>query len=243
MARRRKNPFKKFFFGGRGFKLWPIIIIFTALYYLGINPFSTSSAQNIEYYSAELFSFIILLFLLFSFIGVFYFIFLVVNKSPITQSNIKKSDFTNSPGKYSKSIIQFSARVEVYFPDPFNIRIKKFGVHLFRNLTKQDNHIGRYYHQRFLISSPILKEGERIIVLHNTKYGWLKLNSGDWIQLRGEYLHNENTNSKNDGRKVHFYGKIHYTHDPLGFIKKLSRSQAKKDLAENGFLEIPSNLA
>lgn len=134
--------------------------------------------------------------------------------------------FRNHPWDYDKQVVELAARVEVILADRMFEKTKRHLTDVYRTATGNDDFRGRYVHQRILVSSPALKRGELVLVLHNVNYGKLSLSEGRWLRIRGEYLH---TPAPKRGRKT-FYGQIHFTHEPKGRIEILEGKPA--DAAE-----------
>jgi hypothetical protein len=129
--------------------------------------------------------------------------------------------FKNQPWLFDRHILEVAGRIEYVMGDTVGEKLKRKATDMYRNATGNEDWRNRYIHQRFLLSSPSLRGGERVMILHNTKYGNLPLREGAWVRVRGEYLHgDERKNSFFNGR--HFYGQIHFTHEPRGFVELLS---------------------
>lgn len=132
------------------------------------------------------------------------------------------TDFKNAPWRYEKSIITVTGRVEYVFTQSVSRQMKLFFTDLYRTLTASEDHSRRHPHERFLISSPSLKKGENILVVHNTRFGSHALKSGMWATVTGEYLHRRSP--RRNSRNLTFYGLLHYTHTPKGEIIVLDRA-------------------
>lgn len=131
--------------------------------------------------------------------------------------------FRNQPWLYDRKILTLTARVEVVLQDKIVEKAKRHLTDAFRTATGNDDWRNRYVHQRILVSSPLLRPGCLILVLHNVKYGALPLRAGCWVRLQGEYLHPSKESASPPGRrrKRTFYGQIHFTHEPRGYLVML----------------------
>ena len=122
-----------------------------------------------------------------------------------------KDEPFNSDGKY----ITLQGRVVKIFSDTLAEFVKRKFIDKFRKISGNDDRRGRYIHQRFLITSPALRFRQYILVENQVTFGKVKLRKGCVVELRGQYLHSK------DKKKNHFYGKIHSTHPPKGYIKRV----------------------
>lgn len=135
----------------------------------------------------------------------------------------KYSDFALSPEEYDGSIIKIRGQITRVLENSTKEYLVRKSVDIYRTITGDGDRSGRYIHQRFLIVSPALFQGESIIVYHNVKFGKIKITPGRWLEIKGEYIHPELNSKKN--RK---YGLIHYTHEPKGFIKVLKKAPRRE---------------
>lgn len=129
------------------------------------------------------------------------------------------SDFANNPAKYHGNTIHLIGRIEYIVPDTFAEKVKRKVTDIYRTAAESDDHTNRYVHQRFLISSPQLIEGEKLMVHHNIGHGKLPLKRGAWVTLKGEYLHEPSENRRTG--KQNRYGLIHKTHPPGGSAERV----------------------
>lgn len=135
-------------------------------------------------------------------------------------------DFAHAPWLYEKGGIEITGRIEHVFSDRVSKKLRLFFTDLYRKLVASGDFSSRYLHQRCLISSPHLLPGENIMVIHNTKFGQLDLKDGRWLHVKGEYLHRRAPRLSKRGRKLTFYGLIHFTHEPRGLIEVLDQPPA-----------------
>ena len=135
----------------------------------------------------------------------------------------QQATFRDNPWLYDKEFIRITGTVERVFTNAAEIDFKRHVTNLFRMFTAHGNPVGRYQQQqRFLISSPLLKKGENIMVINNISPGQVKVKERQWVEIQGEYIHSPARKNSAFGRPLTFYGKVHYTHNPLGFIKVLN---------------------
>lgn len=131
--------------------------------------------------------------------------------------------FKNCPWQYDKEIIKLTGRVEKVFYNPWQEKLKRKITDIYRNITKNDDQTYRNIHQRFLISSPQLRNGELMMVEHNPKFGKVSLSKGTWLVIQGEYIHRRSRRRGTFGNSYTFYGRMHSTYEPKGFIRPLGR--------------------
>ena len=132
---------------------------------------------------------------------------------PIRTAGVPEG-FADRPWLFDGAEIELQGRVERIFTDTAAEGMRRKIVHAIRNLTGSNNAVGRFSHQRFLMSSPALRSGHAVMVEHNLRYGKLPLAAGAEVELRGEYLHKT-------FRGRYFYGRIHKTHAPYGYLRKV----------------------
>ena len=131
-----------------------------------------------------------------------------------------KHPFTDKPWEYDKRVITVIGRVERVLSDDMMFKLRRKMVDVYRTATKNNDHSGRHVHQRFLVSSSILRRGQQIIVYNNTKFGKQPVGKGTWVIIKGEYVHRSSKMRGPFGTvQKSYYGLIHYTHRPLGGIK------------------------
>ena len=123
--------------------------------------------------------------------------------------------FKTHPADFHDKVITLSGRIVYILPDSVFEKAKRKVTDIYRTAMDDDDPANRYIHQRFLISSPQLKWRQRLLVEHNVKFGKVPIAKGKRVEVRGVYLH---TVSKKRG---HFYGRIHFTHAPQGYIEIL----------------------
>ena len=133
------------------------------------------------------------------------------------------SEFSAEPENYNKSIIKLYGKVDRVIPDKTGEKVKRFLIDRYRSATNNTDPVGRYIHQRFLIKSPVLKKGESLLVLHNIKFGKEKLKRGAWLELQGEYLHKTSVVRLKNSTYSTWFGRLHYTHKPKGFLRVLKK--------------------
>jgi len=146
--------------------------------------------------------------------------------SPLFSSENKKEDgFKNYPGQYDKQLIQLTGKVERIFYNSIREKLKRKSTDLIRTMTKNSDQTFRHIHQRFLVSSPMLRKNELLLVEHNPNFGKASIKKGQWLQLQGEYIHRRSQRRSSFGKGLTFYGRIHSTYSPKGYIRPLGRKQ------------------
>lgn len=225
MARRykRRPVMRKFLYGRFGYKAWPIILLLALMYYLGFDPGSSSDYDALNESSDRILRFIVPLLV----VSFFLFVFKIFRERRLNvekDANREKT-FRDRPWEYNRTYIELFGQVEHLFQNDTSYVVKRKITNLYRNLTKDGNHAGRHVHQRFLLSSPQLVKNENILVINNTDFKSDPIKKGDWVSIKGEYIHD----LRHDGKKSkNFYGRLHYTHDPVGWVKKVSLSSSEK---------------
>lgn len=142
------------------------------------------------------------------------------------------SEFSAKPESFNKSIIKFYGKVDRVIPDKTGEKFKRFLIDRFRTATNNPDPVGRYIHQRFLVKSPVLKKDESLLVLHNIKFGKERLKRGAWLELQGEYLHKTSIIRTKNSRYSTWFGRLHYTHKPKGFLRVLKTSPSPEKAGE-----------
>lgn len=135
----------------------------------------------------------------------------------LTEEDKTVPGFKNFPEQFDKRIIRLVGKVEYVLSDKLTEKLKRRGTDIYRTMTNNEDKANRYVHQRFLISSPLLQRGERLMVHHNTSFGKLRLRKGLWVDVQGEYIHKP---SKRRKGTTH-YGLMHHTHKPKGSARVL----------------------
>ncbi len=234
--RRYRPPIlRKYLFGRRGLKLWPILIILAVLYSIGFDVGSRDDLDSLNQVSSNILHLVLSsFFFIFIFIA-FYSIVSILRARKYNQTNSEKLEksFRDMPWQYNRMVVELHAQVEYVFKNDFSYVLKRKVNALVRDLKNDPSHNSRHVHQRILLSSPQLRKGENFILIHNTKFGKLKLKKGAWILVKGEYIHDI---QKNRSKKSHYYGKLHYSHEPVGCVNPLKLS--KSEIAELSFLKV-----
>lgn len=221
MAKRRKKPiFRGYFYGRFGYKLWPFLILIGLMYYAGFDPSSSEDYDSLNQ-TSDLILINILPPIVFTFL--IFFIYFVISTIRARKINSEKSanrdfSFKDRPWEYNRMFIELTGRVEYVFKNDPSFVFRRKMTDIYRTITKDENHSGRHVHERFLLSSPQLAPNEKVMIINNTKFDTERVKAGDWICVKGEYLHDlrhDNKKSKN------FYGRLHYTHEPKGYVKKV----------------------
>ncbi|MCC6932316.1 MAG: hypothetical protein IT292_03575 [Deltaproteobacteria bacterium] len=130
-------------------------------------------------------------------------------------------DFVAAPWLYDRQYIGLYGKVSRVFRDSWQRRLK---FALTRQILKHFPKIKirfRSEHQRFVISSPLLKKGEGLLVVHNVNYGHQPIAQGKWVRFCGQYLHRPGMTRGLWGMRWTHYGLVHATHEPIGFLRVL----------------------
>ncbi len=133
-------------------------------------------------------------------------------------SPLKPANFRDDPARFDRQIIRIEGRVEkvsrLRKRDALRRLLRRWIAKLFGRRPAHDSAT----HQRFFISSPQLKKGEWLLVLHNAIGKQIPLKRGMWIQVQGEYLHVTLQKGGLLRPRMNAYGRIHFTHAPKGSI-------------------------
>ncbi len=147
---------------------------------------------------------------------------------PFFVSNVKKQreelklpGFKNRPWEFDHQTIEFIAHIEHVLKIRTSYRIKLWATDKWRTFLGNEDKSGRYVHQSILVSSPLLRSGERLKVNHNIRYGKVAVARGDWVKIRGEYVHHRARLRSKFFKRMTYYGFVHFTHEPRGFIEVL----------------------
>lgn len=124
----------------------------------------------------------------------------------------EQGSFKDFPAEFDRQIVEIEGKIEHIFEDHLGEKLKRKVTDKYRNITGNQDTEGRFIHQRFLISSTDLKRGEKLLIEHNINFGKVRLKVGSKVLVKGVYIHPEKP-GKN------FYGRIHYTHEPKGFLQ------------------------
>lgn len=128
--------------------------------------------------------------------------------------------FINQPWVYDQQIAWLLCEVVREIPVDWSTKIKRFSVDFFRSLVRHGDPTHRYPHQRFLVTLPGLRKGDRIMIIHNTDYGSIAVRKGQWLEVQGVYQHLPKlVRGAFGSRRPSFYGQVHKTHPPEGFLQ------------------------
>jgi hypothetical protein len=130
--------------------------------------------------------------------------------------------FFTQPWKFDNKIVQLTGKVAYVFSDKPTAGLRIFLTNIWRKIVASSDPSARYRHQRFLLSSPDLRNGESIMVISNLSYDIPRLGRGDSVEVQGVYVHTPSPKRSFWGTQRTFYGRIHYTHPPKGYLKKVS---------------------
>ncbi|MCB0359066.1 MAG: hypothetical protein KDD44_05510 [Bdellovibrionales bacterium] len=132
-----------------------------------------------------------------------------------------EAPFVREPARHDRATIRIRGQVQRILKDTAGEVLKRKMVDLTRTLLKNEDPVGRYIHQRFLISSPALPEKETVLVFHNIAYGRLPLKRGVWLEIQGQYIHQTAKRRTWFGVQETRFGRLHFCHEPLGYIRRL----------------------
>ena len=145
--------------------------------------------------------------------------------------------FKEQPWLFDRKSLTICGEIERVFRTDIWRKVRQYLTHLYRKLILDHDPSFRYDHQRFLMSSPQLKPGERIMISHNTSFGKIALKEGAWVKVCGEYIHRRGRTRGFWGASLTFYGLVHKTHEPLGYVRILEDKPNQSELADITFVE------
>jgi hypothetical protein len=225
--RRRRLSLRAVFFGRGGFKAWPLVITIGIFAWVKSNNYMLSIEELNQ--AAEISIPIIALFFI---LLAFWFIIKTISLRQKNSKIVRTNTFRDKPWEYDRMIVTVTGKIDYIFKNDFSYVMQRKITNAYRNLTKDGSHIARHIHQRFLLSSPQLQQGERIMIIHNTNFGEIDIKTGSWVSVKGEYI-GDKENFKAFGQRYrHCYGKIHYTHSPKGYIKVLATAPKLEEIGE-----------
>lgn len=143
-----------------------------------------------------------------------------------------QENFRDKPWDYDRCTICLIGKVEKVWNPTTIDRLRRRVTDTLRKLAKDDDPVGRFAHQRFLLSSPQIDPGSNILVIHNVTEEKLILKKGHWLEVQGQYLHQRSRKRTAFGTKLTKYGKLHYTHPPQGFVRPLEKKPNLGELLE-----------
>ena len=131
--------------------------------------------------------------------------------------------FALRPWEKNRQVVRVYGQVFKVFSNKKRERLKRKAVDVYRTILRNDDPKGRYLHQRFLLSSSYLKDGELLFVVHALSAGKKDLKPGAWVDVQGEYIHRTVASRDAEGKqKESFYGVLHFTHLPKGHLRVYS---------------------
>ena len=127
--------------------------------------------------------------------------------------------FANQPWLSNNQAVEISGSVISVFPEQLKDRTHLTITNIWRKIVGSSDPTGRYRHQRFLLCSPELRRGETLLIVSNLEEQVPLVHKGDQVKIRGIYLHSPSKTRGFWGWKRTFYGRIHFTHPPKGYIE------------------------
>lgn len=152
------------------------------------------------------------------------------------------SCFRDNPGSFHEHYIACYGKVERVLKDRFSYLVKRYIKNAVFSILKISSSKGRFEHQRLIITSPQLRRNETLLVTHNVKFGRIATKRGDWVKICGEYIHRQGFCKGFWGSSRTFYGLVHNTHEPFGFIRVLQQEPILDDVGEVQVIEDPKAL-
>lgn len=137
---------------------------------------------------------------------------------PEVASPLRPANFRDEPERFDRKVIRMQGRVERVSRLRKRDLIRRYIARWFAALFGSSAQPVAPSHQRFFLSSPQLRKGEWMLVLHNAQGKPLALKRGMWIEVQGEYLHITIQKGGLFSRRSNSYGRIHFTHPPKGSI-------------------------
>ena len=144
----------------------------------------------------------------------------------------QEGSFRDNPAQFHNSYVACYGKIERIFKDSFSYRLKRNLKNVVCEILRLSTTRGRYEHQRFIITSPQFRSHETILITHNVKFGKVSLHTGDWVKLCGQYIHRQGYRKGFWGVGRTFYGLIHGTHEPFGFLRVLDQEPVLSEVGE-----------
>jgi len=145
-------------------------------------------------------------------------IVVAVTRTARSRRSRRDGGFKNEPWTFDNASIEISGRVQRILENSAGDDLRRHATNLIRTVTKSKDHSGRHINQRFLLSSPGLRNNEQLLVVVNTAFGKHRLREGAWVRVRGAYIHNQAKRKGLFGAKLSVYGLLHKVHTPHGFL-------------------------
>jgi len=133
----------------------------------------------------------------------------------------REGGFKAFPERYHEQIVEITGTVVYVLKDRTSEMIRRKITDATRSITGNRDAKNRYLHQRFLITSSDLAPGHNLMIHHNINSGAVPLKIGATVQVKGEYIHHLGFRRTWFGKRRLRYGRIHYTHEPRGYLRNL----------------------
>lgn len=140
--------------------------------------------------------------------------------------------FRDSPSSYHKKYIVCYGQISRILKDRFSYNLRRLIKNFICTVFRVSSYRGRYEHQRMIVVSPQLRRQETLLITHNIKFGKIPIKCGDWIEVSGEYIHRPGYRRGFWGVSRTYYGLVHNTHEPLGYIKILEKQPADETIGD-----------
>ena len=141
----------------------------------------------------------------------------------------RTNGFGAAPAEYDGRRIGIYGRVEHVFVESTSTKVKKSVTDIQRRLVGNSDARGRYPVQRFLLSSPALQQGQKMLVHRGAREGSLPLKKGNWVHVVGTYGHRPSRKGGNARSNANMYGSVYRTNEPQGQIEILRRKPDREE--------------
>ena len=144
----------------------------------------------------------------------------------------RSTAFRDSPWLYSGQYIVLYGRITRVFYDRWQLKLKFACYRKLQALFPKSKIKFRAEHQRFIVTSPLIKKHEGIFVSHNVNFGHQPIAVGKWVKVCGQYIHRPGFRRGVWGLRATHYGLIHSTHEPIGFLRILDQEPELNDTVQ-----------
>jgi hypothetical protein len=136
---------------------------------------------------------------------------------------VRDGAFSVVPERYDRSVITLVGKVDRVLDEGVAQPKKGF----FSRKDTQAESPRSSSRLRFLVTSPQLKKGERLLIVHRVSEATVRLAPGAWLEVRGVYEHSIDFGHSAGARTRPLYGRVSKTEPPHGFLRVL---RAKPEL-------------
>ncbi|MCC6931703.1 MAG: hypothetical protein IT292_00405 [Deltaproteobacteria bacterium] len=152
------------------------------------------------------------------------FIIARIKQTPIlnaTKLELHGESFRYQPWLYNRHILILSGQIDKVFAASWRKDVKYSLRFLLHHLGLRKNAPQEKQIIRILISSPQIKQNNKLLVIHDIRNLAYIPQQGDLIEVKGEYIHEQPLLQGLYGSGFTYYGHLRFCEQPSGYIKKL----------------------